>query len=92
MSLKVNSSLKLDQKKFLNTDDSFAKYGLLDYTYLNVKKIFEQDSESIGNMNIWISNEMINREIFEANIKPEFILKSVCMVVVDLSRVKATLK
>lgn len=30
---------------------------------------------------------MIDKEIFEAVIKPEYILKSLCVVVVDLSKV-----
>jgi hypothetical protein len=37
-------------------------------------------------MNIWISNDMIDRDVFETIIKPEFILKSMCVIVVDLSR------
>ncbi len=76
-----------EQKKILETDDAFSKYGLIDYTYLNIKKIAEQDAESIGKMNIWISNDVITKEMFETLVKPEFILKSICMIVVDLSRV-----
>jgi hypothetical protein len=68
-----------------------AKFGLLDYTFLNIKKIAEQDADSIGKMNIWISNEMIDREVFLSIIQPERILKSVCIIVVDLSRVFITL-
>jgi hypothetical protein len=71
----------------LNTDDAVAKFGLLDYTYLNIKKITEQDADSIGKMNIWITNEMIDRDLFESLIKPERLLKSVCCIVVDLSKV-----
>jgi hypothetical protein len=67
-----------------------AKFGLLDYTFLNIKKIAEQDADSIGKMNIWISNEMIDREVFLSVIQPERILKSVCIIVVDLSRVFIT--
>jgi hypothetical protein len=77
-----------DQRKILNTDDAVAKFGLLDYTYLNIKKITEQDADSIGKINIWISNEMIDRDLFESLIKPDRLLKSVCLIVVDLSRVK----
>ena len=67
-----------------------AKFGLLDYTFLNIKKIAEQDADSIGKMNIWISNEMIDREVFLSIIQPERIMKSVCVIVVDLSRVFIT--
>lgn len=38
-------------------------------------------------MNIWILNDMINKEVFESIIKPDFILKSLAIIVVDLSRV-----
>jgi hypothetical protein len=72
----------------LGYDESVAKYGLLDYTYLNIKKISEQDADSIGKMNIWISNDMVSKEIFESIIKPDFLLKSMCMICVDLSRVR----
>ena len=72
----------------MNTDDAVAKFGLLDYNYLNVKKITEIDAETIGKMNIWISNETIDKELFESLIKPERLLKSVCLMVVDLTRVK----
>jgi hypothetical protein len=71
----------------LYTDDSVAKYGLLEYTYLNIKKITEQDADSIGKMNIWISNDIIERDFFESLIKPERLLKSSIVIVVDLSRV-----
>jgi len=71
----------------LNVDNSQAKFGLLDYTFLNIKKIAEQDADSIGKMNIWISNEMIDKEVFLSIIQPERILKSICIIVVDLSRV-----
>ena len=71
----------------MNTDNSVAKFGLLDYTFLNIKKIAEQDTDSIGKMNIWISNEMFDRDMFESMIQPERLLKSACVIVVDLSRV-----
>jgi hypothetical protein len=76
-----------EQKKMLGYDDTVAKYGLLDYTYLNIKKIHEQDTESIGKMNIWIVNDMISKDVFDLVIKPELIIKSMCMICVDLSRV-----
>jgi len=72
----------------LTTDDAVAKFGLLDYTYLNVKKISEIDADTIGKMNIWISNETIDKDLFESLIKPERLLKSAILMVVDLTRVK----
>jgi hypothetical protein len=80
--------LQYEDKKILTSDESVSKYGLLDYTYLNIKKIIEQDADSIGKMNIWIANDIIDKDAFEAIIKPEHLLKSVCVVVVDLSRVR----
>lgn len=72
----------------MTTDDAVAKFGLLDYTYLNVKKISEIDADTIGKMNIWISNETIDKDLFESLIKPERLLKSAILMVVDLTRVK----
>ena len=42
--------------------------------------------ESIGKINIWVSNDQIDRDLFESVIKPEYLVKSMCLVVVDLSR------
>jgi len=42
-------------------------------------------------MNIWIANELIDKEVFQTVIKAENILNSVCLIVVDLSRVKIKL-
>jgi hypothetical protein len=39
-------------------------------------------------MNVWIVNEMIEKDQFEQVIKPAFLLKSICMIIVDLTRVK----
>jgi hypothetical protein len=76
-----------EQKKMLGYDETVSKYGLLDYTYLSVKKLSEQDADAIGKMNIWISNDMITKEMFESIIKPDFLMKALCIICVDLSRV-----
>jgi hypothetical protein len=66
---------------------------------LNVKKLNDQDTgkrgflynlESMGKMNIWLLNEIIEKEIFENIVKPEFLLRSMCLIVVDLSRVRVS--
>lgn len=44
-------------------------------------------SESIGKINIWLANELIDKEVFQTVIKAENIINSVCIIVVDLSRV-----
>jgi hypothetical protein len=49
--------------------------------------IVNNNLESIGKMNMWIINDMIEREVFESVIKPESIKKAMCLIVVDLSRV-----
>ena len=41
----------------------------------------------MGKMNVWLLNELIEKETFESIIKPEFLLKAMCLIVVDLSRV-----
>ena len=51
----------------------------------NLKSSF--NSESIGKINIWLANDFIEKEVFQAVIKPENITNSVCVIVVDLSRV-----
>ena len=71
----------------MSYDETVSKFGILDYTFLNIKKLFEVDAESVGKMNIWITNDMITKEVFESIIKPEYILKSLCVISVDLSRV-----
>jgi hypothetical protein len=53
-----------------------------------VKKISEIDADTIGKMNIWISNETIDKDLFESLVKPERLLKSAIIMVVDLTRVK----
>lgn len=42
----------------------------------------------MGKINIWLSNEFITKEVFETVVKAENIINSVCLIVVDLSRVK----
>lgn len=41
----------------------------------------------MGKMNIWMANDLIDREVFQTVIRPENITNSLCVIVVDLSRV-----
>ena len=75
-----------DNKKLLSLDELAPKYGMIDYTYLNVTKLNEKETESIGKMGVWIVNETIDKDTFVSLIKPEYIIKCICLIVVDLSR------
>ena len=80
-------SLK-DEKKIniLEIDDSVSKFGLVDYTYLNIRKLQEEDSDYIGKMGIWIFSDLIDEETVKTLIKPEYMLKSCFVIVADLSK------
>ena len=81
-----------DFKTSVKDEITNSKYALIDYASLNVKKINEADSEVIGKMNIWIVNEMLKKDVFESVFRPDYILKSLCILVIDLSRVKNIIK
>ena len=42
----------------------------------------------MGKINIWLLNDLIEKETFESIIKPDFLLKAMCLIVVDLTRVR----
>ena len=77
-----------DEKKniILEIDDSVSKFGLVDYTYLNIRKIQEEDSDYIGKIGVWIFSELIDKETIVTLIKPEYLLKSCFVIVGDLSK------
>ena len=77
-----------DEKKniILEIDDSVSKFGLVDYTYLNIRKLQEEDSDYIGKMGVWIFSELIDEETILTSIKPEYMLKSCFVIVADLSK------
>ena len=84
-----------ESKRYLNLDDTAPKYGMIDYTYLNITKLSEKDLESIGKMGVWIVNDSLDKETFQSLIKPEYLVKCLCLIVVDLSRpwtIKESLK
>lgn len=49
------------------------------YIYSNI--------ETIGKMNIWIVNDMMEKETFEQLMKPDCIKTAMCLIIIDLSRV-----
>ena len=38
------------KQNILEIDDTVSKFGLVDYTYLNIRNLNEEDSENIGKM------------------------------------------
>ena len=66
------------KQNILEIDDTVSKFGLVDYTYLNIRNLNEEDSENIGKMGVWIFSELIDKETIQNLIKPE--------IVADLSR------
>ena len=73
-------------KKSLSIEEEAAKYGLVDYTYLHIKNTNEENSDCIGKYNVWIFNDYITKQKILSLIKPENIINSVCLIMVDLSR------
>ena len=81
-------------KRLLQIDEESSKFGLLDYTYLNIKNTYEEYSEVIGKLSVWIMNEFIDKEKILKFLKPENIINSMCLIMADLSRplsIKSTL-
>ena len=73
-------------KRLLQVDEESSRFGLLDYTYLNIKNTTEENSEIIGKLSIWIMNDFIDKEKILTLLKPENIINSICLIFVDLSR------
>ena len=69
-----------------NLDENSARFGLIDYELLTVKKPSEEDTETLNKIGVWISNEIIDKETFLTFVKPKDILNSICLIVVDYSR------
>ena len=80
------SSYENDSKKTLDIEENSAKYGLINYSHLTVKKNSDDDSETVNRVGVWIMNELIDQFTFKLLIKPRDMLKSICLVVVDYSR------
>ena len=78
-----DSSLATENK---NLDENSARFGLIDYELLTVKKPSEEDTETINKIGVWIANELIDKETFLTFVKPKDILNSICLIVVDYSR------
>ena len=73
-------------KRLLQIDEESSRFGLIDYTFLNIKNTTEEYSEVIGKLNVWIMNDFIDKEKILTLLKPENILNSIILIMVDLSR------
>lgn len=89
------SSFENDSKKTLNIEEDSSKYGLINYSHLTVKKSPDDDSEIVNRVGVWIMNEIMDEDTFLSLIKPEDMLKCICLIVADYSRpwtIQASLK
>ena len=83
-----------ESKRGLNIEEEAAKYGLMNYTHLSIKKN-DEDSDIVSKIGVWVMNELIDEDTFLSLIKPKDMVKSICLVVVDYSRpwtIKASLE
>ena len=79
------STFESESKK-LEIEENAAKYGLMNYSHLIVKKSLDEDSDAVNKVGVWVMNELIDENTFLSLIKPKDMLKSICLVVVDYSR------
>lgn len=75
-----------ENKRLLQIEEEASRFGLIDYTYLNIKKTLEEDSEVIGKLSVWIMNDLIDKAKILTFLTPENIVNSICLIMVDLSR------
>ena len=73
-------------KRLLQIDEDSSRFGLLDYTYLNIKNLSEENSEVIGKLSVWIMNDFMDKEKILKLIDPGNIVHSICIIIADLSR------
>ena len=86
----ANTKKEIEESNIFIFGDKFSGkkslFGLVDYTYLNIRKIQEEDSDYIGKIGVWIFSELIDKETIVTLIKPEYLLKSCFVIVGDLSK------
>ena len=91
---KEYSYSEVETKKLLNIEEESAKYGLINYSHLSIKKN-DEDSDIANKVGVWVMNELVDENTFLSLIKPKDMVKSICLVVVDYSRpwtIKASLE
>ena len=74
-----------ESKIAMNSEENLPLYGLMNYTHLVAKKILEDETE-INKIGVWLTNEIIDTKTFLSLVKPENLINSVCLIVVDYSR------
>jgi hypothetical protein len=42
-------------------EETTSKFAMIDYTYLNIKKLNDADSDIFGKINVWIFNDMLEK-------------------------------
>ena len=75
-----------ENRRLLQIEEEASRFSLLDYTYINIKKTLEEDSEVIGKLSVWIMNDLIDKAKILTLLTPENIVNSICLIMVDLSR------
>lgn len=75
-----------ETKKVLAIDENSTKFGQVNYSYLNLRRLNDDDSESLGKIGLWFFNDLIDKDTFISLIKPQYIEKSLIIIMVDLSR------
>ena len=74
-----------ESKIAMNSEENLPFYGLMNYTHLVAKKILEDETE-INKIGVWLMNELIDKNIVLNLVKPQNIINSICLIVVDYSR------
>ena len=74
-----------ESKIAVNSDENLPLYGLMNYTHLVAKKILEDETE-INKIGVWLMNELIDINTLSSLVKPQNIINSICLIVVDYSR------
>jgi len=74
-----------ESKIAMNSEENLPLYGLMNYTHLVAKKILEDETE-INKIGVWLMNELIDKNTFINLVKPQYIINSICLIVVDYSR------
>ena len=74
-----------ESKLSLSNEEIKPLNGLMNYTHLTLKKVLDDETE-INKVGVWMMNELIDKDTFLSLVKPNNILKSICLIVVDYSR------
>lgn len=85
-----------EEKSLPQVEEGISKNSLIDFKYLNVKKIGDTENgklytndyiDVLTKMNIWMINSFIETDFLELIIKPEYLLKASFIVTLDLTKV-----